>query len=137
MKKQLTIGFTLCFVLAVGLVMSGCTKQEIGGKGADPAGIYALVSVNELPVPASISHDGVALKVLSGTFTINANGTCSSKTVFVPPSGSEASREVNATFTKDGSRLTMQWEGAGITVGTIQGNTFTMDNEGMVFVYKR
>jgi len=66
-----------------------------------------------------------------------AAGTCSTKTVFVPPSGTEVAREVSATYTKDGPRLTMQWKGAGTTVGTIQGNTFTMDNEGMVLVYRK
>jgi hypothetical protein len=31
----------------------------------------------------------------------------------------------------------MQWKGVGQTIGTILGDTFTMDNEGMVFVYKK
>jgi hypothetical protein len=31
----------------------------------------------------------------------------------------------------------MQWKDAGTTTGTIEGNTFTMDNEGMVFAYKK
>ena len=31
----------------------------------------------------------------------------------------------------------MQWEGAGTTTGTAQGDNFTMDNEGMIFVYKK
>jgi hypothetical protein len=88
-------------------------------------------------VPASVSHEGVALQVRSGTFTFKADGTCSTKTTFVPPSGSEIAREVSATYTKVGSKLTMQWQGAGTTTGTIEGNTFTMDNEGMVFAYKK
>jgi hypothetical protein len=88
-------------------------------------------------VPASVSHDGTALQVRSGSFTIKTDGTCGTKTVFVPPSGSEATREVGATYTKEGSKLTMKWQGAGMTTGTIEGNTFTMENEGMVFVYKK
>jgi hypothetical protein len=31
----------------------------------------------------------------------------------------------------------MKWEGAGITTGTIDGDTFTMDNVEMVFVYRK
>ena len=31
----------------------------------------------------------------------------------------------------------MKWQGAGMTIGTVEGDTFTMDNEGMVFVYKK
>jgi hypothetical protein len=137
MKIQQNILLKLCFVLAAGLVMSACTKQESALKDADFAGGYALVSVNANPVPAKITHEGAALQVRTGSFTINADGTCSTKTVFVPPSGTEVAREVSATYTKEGSKLTMQWKGAGKTVGTIQGNTFTMDNEGMVFVYRK
>ena len=103
----------------------------------DVSGLYTLVAVNGNKVPASVSHEGVALQVRSGTFTIKADGTCGTKTTFVPPSGSEVTREVSATYTRDGSKLTIQWQGAGTTTGTIQGNTFTMDNEGMLFTYKR
>ena len=132
MKRQHTNWSFLCLGLTVLLVISACSKKEIVYSGDGPAGIYALVSVNGDDVPASVSHDGVSLRVNSGDFTINDDGTCRSKTVFVVPSGSETSREVKATYTRDGSKLTMQWEGAGITTGTIQGDTFTMDNEGMV-----
>lgn len=136
MRMRRTIS-SLCFLLAVGLVMSACKKQESGSADTDPAGVYALVSVNGSRVPTSVSHDGTTVEVRSGNFTISADGTCSSETVFVPPSGTEVTRESTATYTKDGSSLTMQWEGAGRTVGTIEGNTFTMDNEGMVFVYMK
>jgi hypothetical protein len=127
----------LCFLLSTGLVLSACKPEAKVATGSDPSGVYALVSVNGNKVPASVSHDGTSLQVRSGTFTIKADGTCSTKTVFVPPSGSEATREVSATYTKEGSKLTMQWQGAGTTTGTIEGSAFTMDNEGMVFVYRK
>ena len=137
MKRQLSIGVTLFFAIALGLAMSACKKQELVPNDTDLSGVYTLVSVNGNSVPASVSHEGVAVQVRSGTFTIKADGTCSCRTVFVPQSRVEVAREVAARYTRNGSRLTMQWEGAGITVGTIQGDTFTMDNEGMVFVYKK
>ena len=127
----------LCALLTVGLLLSACKPEAKVAKDVDPTGDYALVSVNGSTVPASISHDGTALQVRSGTFNIKADGTCSTKTVFVPPSGSEVAREVSATYTKDGDKLTMKWQGAGTTTGTIEGSTFTMDNEGMLFVYKK
>jgi hypothetical protein len=34
-------------------------------------------------------------------------------------------------------RRTCWWDGAGTTTGTVDGTTFTMDNEGMLFVYRR
>ena len=125
-------------LLAAGLLWSGCQRQTPAPPtGGDRAGVYALVSVNGRAVPSSVTHDGTALLVRSGSFTLNEDGTCSTKTVFVPPSGQETTREVSATYTQDGASLTMQWQGAGRTTGTVEGNTFTMNNEGMVFVYKK
>ena len=71
------------------------------------------------------------------SFVIGADGTCSSKVVFGPPSGSEVTREVKASYTQQGAKLTMKWEGAGTTTGTVEGDTFTMNNEGMIFAYRR
>jgi len=127
----------LCVLLTAGLLLSACKPEAKVAKDVDPTGVYTLVSVNGNAVPASVSHDGTALQVRSGTFTIKADGTCGTKTVFVPPSGQEATRDVSATYTKEGSKLTMKWQGAGMTTGTIEGNTFTMDNEGMLFAYKK
>lgn len=127
----------LAFLLTVGLLLSACTQETEVAAVADPTGVYSLVSVNGFKVPASVSHDGTALQVRSGSFTIKVDGTCGTTTVFVPPSGKEVTRDVSATYTREGSKLTMQWQGAGMTTGTIEGNTFTMDNEGMVFVYKK
>ena len=99
--------------------------------------MYTLISVDGKTMPADVSHDGVSIQVVSGEFTMDADGTCTSKTVFVPPTGAQIEREVSASYTLEGSTLTMQWQNAGMTVGTIEGDTFTMDNEGMVFVYRR
>jgi hypothetical protein len=127
----------LCFLLSAGLLLSACKPETNVATNFDPSGDYALVSVNGNPVPASVSHEGTALQVRSGTFTIKADGSCSTKTVFVPPSGQEATREVSATYIQKGAKLTMKWQGAGTTIGTVEGNTFTMNNEGMVFVYRK
>lgn len=136
MKRQHTFGISVLLFLAVG-IMSGCGGNKASSDMADPAGEYALVSVAGNDVPADVSHQGVSIKVVSGTFSINADGTCRSKTTFQPPNGDAMDREVTATYTQEGPQLTMQWEGAGTTVGTLDGDTFTMDNEGMVFVYKK
>ena len=137
MKAQVNIALKCCFAVAVVLFISACQRQQTTANTGDPAGVYNLVSVDGKTVPASVTHEGATLQVRSGAFTINADGTCSSKMIFVPPSGTEATQEVSATYTKDGSKLTMQWKGAGKTVGSIDGNTFTMENEGMVFVYRK
>ena len=132
------IALQACFLLTAGLFMSACKEEaKVATDGGDPTGVYTLVSVNGNQVPANVSHDNVTLQVKSGTFNIQTDGTCGTKTAFVPPSGSEVTREVTATYKKDGSTLNMQWKGAGTTTGTLEGDTFTMNNEGMIFVYKK
>jgi hypothetical protein len=123
-------------LLAAGLVLCACTQKAKTTRG-DAAGMYTLVAVNTLRIPATVEHEGVKLQVRAGTFTIETNGTCRSRTVFIPPSGVEVTREVRATYTQDGSKLTMRWEGAGMTTGTIEDDAFTMKNEGMVFSYHK
>ena len=49
------------------------------------------------------------------------------------PQGHEVNRVVNATYTVSGRELTMHWKGAGWTKGILKDNTFTMNNEGMIF----
>ncbi len=88
-------------------------------------------------MPCSVEHEGHAVAIKSGTFVINADGTCSSKIDFSTPSGGGSLREVKATYTQEGTKLTMRWEGAGMTTGKVEGDTFTMNNEGMLLTYRK
>jgi hypothetical protein len=90
----------------------------------DIAGSYTLVSINGTTLPFTVTHEGPGIQVTSGAFIIR-------------PSGEAQSREVSATYTRDGSKLTMQWQGAGMTSGNVEGETFTMENEGQVFLYRK
>ena len=119
------------------LSVAGCTHEAKLAVDTNICGNYVLVSVDGKNVPCNVQHEGVSLAVKSGSFVISSNGTCSSLAVFVPPNGRELSREVKATYTREGARLTMHWEGAGTTTGTAETNTFTMNNEGMVFAYRK
>jgi hypothetical protein len=119
------------------IAWAGCKQGTKVAADPGPAGIYALVSVDGKNVPCTMEHEGHKLAVKSGSFVINADGTCSSKVLFGPPSGGDVTREVKATYTRDGSKLNMQWEGAGKTTGTVEGDTFTMNNEGMIFAYRK
>ena len=86
------ISLSACLLLLV-VFLGACKQEPSGGKNPDLAGTYTLVAVNGTKVPATVSHDGVNLQVRSGSFTFKADGTCSTKTIFVPPSGTEATRE--------------------------------------------
>jgi hypothetical protein len=114
--------------------MSGAAEAN---KKGDVTGVYKLVAVNDLKVPTKIAHAGAVLEVRSGSFTIQADGKCSSKMVFVPPNGKETTLVRPATYNQQGSKLTMQWQGAGRTTGTVEGNRFRMENEDMVLVYQK
>jgi hypothetical protein len=116
---------------------AGCTQKATVAADAGPAGTYTLLSVDGKTVPCTLLHEGASPTVKSGTFVINADGTCSSKILFSLPSGGDASREVKATYTCQGTNLTMKWEGAGTTTGAVQGDSFTMNNEGMIFAYRK
>ncbi len=127
-----------CLVpLFVAAVSAGCQRNAKQTENSNPAGNYALVSVDGKQVPCTVEHEGHTITVKSGAFIINADGTCSSKSVFSGPSGGDVHREVKATYTRQGATLEMRWEGAGMTTGTVNGNTFTMNNEGMILAYKK
>lgn len=135
--SALAVPLSVGLILAVGPLVSTCASPGIADDPASWVGVYTLISVDGREVPARVVQNGVTLEVRAGTFTLAADGNCTSRTVFVPPSGGEVAREVGATYVKDGATLTMHWENAGTTVGTLEGDLFTMDNAGMVFVYRR
>jgi hypothetical protein len=123
--------------LAALLVVSipGAFAQDAGSaKSSDIAGTYTLVSVDGKTLPYT-HPEGVVIR--SGSFTIGSDGTCSSRIAFTLPNGAESSREVRATYTREGRTLTMNWEGAGTTTGTVEGSTFSMSNEGLVLAYRK
>jgi len=123
--------------LFLALVWTGCKQDPKVPADINPAGIYTLVSVDGKQVPCALTHEGTTATIKSGAFTITGDGACSSKITFSMPPQEDMSREVKAAWTREGTKLTMKWEGAGVTTGDIEGNTFTMNNEGMVLIYRK
>jgi hypothetical protein len=99
----------------------------------NPVGTYALASVDGKAVPCTLQHEGHTMTIKSGSFIIN-DRSCVSR---IALEGHDAAIEVKASLTREGSKLTMKWQSAGVTEGAIEGNTFTMNNEGMVFAYRK
>ncbi|MEI7658675.1 MAG: hypothetical protein WCK33_11480 [Phycisphaerae bacterium] len=127
--------------LLTATLVAACASRHATDEPIDAAGTYTLMTVDGKAVPATISHEDATIRVMSGSFTINAGGTCSTKTELVGPRGGQLTREVNATYTQSRTegvvKFTMRWEGFGTTVGTSDGTTFTMDNEGLLWVYRK
>lgn len=124
-------------VVVAAIFLAACQGVGGSGKREDVTGIYYLTKVDGSSVPAFVNHDGTELFVRSGVFIISADGTIFSRTHFAPPDGDETTREVYAKYRVDDSRLTMRWEGAGMTEGKVDGDTFVMDNHGMIFEYAK
>ena len=116
---------------------AGCKQPAKVVAETDSVGTYALVSVDGNKVPCTLQHEGHTLTIKSGSFIISPEGTCNSRVVFSPPSGGDTTRDVKATYTRQGSELTMKWERAGVTIGTVEGDTFTMENEGQILLYQK
>ena len=129
-------------------VIAGCagTGVEPGTSQIAPveqpddeiSGAYRLVAVNGVRVPGEILHGGGGkIRIESGSIKFRANGRVMSQTHFIPPDGNSITRKVRATYTRNGSRLLMQWENAGTTRGSIDDDVFVMNNKGMILVYSR
>lgn len=128
----------LALGLLAGLLLGTLARgQETNPPALQPAGVYALVSVDGKTVPGTINHEGTAMDVQSGRFTITTNGQCFCHMVISVGDRKNMVCDTRATYTLKGVELTMQWQGAGQTTGVIAGRTFTMGNEGMAFVYRK
>lgn len=114
----------------------GCAWQT-RNTGLDPVGTYKLIRVDDRDVPCPVQHGGQSLIVESGVFVFESAGAGRSRIGFVGPGGGKVRREVRATYRCRGATLKMKWKGAGMTTGTLDGDTFTMNNEGMKFFYRR
>ena len=119
------------------LLLTGCQHETRTTAPINPAGVYTLISVDGKAVPCSLTHEGTTMTVKSGTFTINGDGTCRSLSTFAVPPHPDVHRAVTATYTQQGAELTMRWERAGVTKGQVNGDQFTMNNEGMIFSYRK
>lgn len=139
--RFIALGLLAGVVLA--LCLAGCKRPTpndghlSAGTADSMAGEYALVSVDGKTVPCVVTHEGADLTVKSGRFTINTNGTCRSLCVFSVAGHPDIERAVAATYTVSGTQLTMRWQGAGTTTGNVEGANFTMNNEGMIFAYRK
>ena len=112
--------------------------QTTDRPAVNPAGEYQLASVDGKSLPCTIDHGGTPMIIQSGRFTITTtNHQCLSVMTVSVGDRKDIRIETRATYTLDGSDLTMKWQNAGTTRGRVAGQTFTMTNEGRAFVFKK
>ena len=124
------------------LAALGCGDDESPTAAeADPVGVYALLSVHGTPLPATVESDGSTFEVLSGQFSIAANGTCNATISVRPVGGGDTEAMGNTcTWTRSGSQLQVTWTNGGTDSGTLQGDRLTLtpaDLGGLTLVFER
>jgi len=137
MRSILTIPARIFLLVACLTGFTGCGGRPAGNLDPAIAGEYKLLSVNRRPVPVSVRKEGEVVQVLSGSLHLRTDGTCRSRLVLAPGAGLQVNREVRATCSFDGSRLTLQWEEGGSAGGSIRGDTITLNNEGLILYYRK
>lgn len=123
-------------LLGLGVFVSGC-RQGGESKAADASGTYTLSTIDGDKLPCKPAHEGGAPEVKSGAITLNPDGTFTSIMSYGLPDGKTASRDFSGTYTCERNSFTLQWKGAGTTTAELQGDTFTMNNEGMLLAYRK
>jgi hypothetical protein len=125
-------------LLFIGLFLPACRQgTTVVSTNPEPAGTYALVSINGNKLPYTPPHEGGAPEVQSSAMTLKADGTFTSTVTYGMPGGKSSSHDFSGTFTCEDTRLTLRWNGAGLTILKLEGNSFTMDNEGILFTYRK
>jgi len=87
-KLLILLACKLLIVTASGCAttVNNATPVDTGAiqqNSTDISGSYNLIAVNGAAIPATVTHGNAQIKVHSGSFTIRADGSCTSKSV--PP----------------------------------------------------
>ncbi len=139
MLYSIRVGITFTTIVLAGIAL-GCktTGEEPAEADTDFTGTYNLVSIEGNPIPYAPMHLGRRQpQVVAGSITLHHGGTFASTMEYANDAGKTMSRAFAGTYTMDGAEFILSWTGAGRTTATIEENTFTMNNEGMLFVYEK
>jgi hypothetical protein len=121
------------------------TITQTGANGlAAVASTYTLVAIDghTLPYARSYSKGPVPspTQVLSGTLSVQANGTFAMSTKYRAVER-QVERVFDGQFTgacaPDGNGFRLYWDGGGETALNVRGDTATVDNDGVLFRYLR
>lgn len=131
----------LIAVLALLLLpLSACGGDSTGPDNSF-AGSYELRSIGGSPLPFTVIQVGAdRLEVVSGTLTINEDGTFSDRATFrITESGNVTTEQeaVAGTYTRNNNAFTFSDTDGDVYSGSLQGNTMTVTVEGLILVYQK
>ncbi len=125
---------TLLPVFFLLLTLPACSSID---KSGDITGTYELATIDGNPVPYTPPHQGGAPEILSSTLVLQADGTFRMSMTYRTTPGNSTTREFTGTYTLTENTLRFDWEGAGVTPGTLNGSVVTINNEGLLFAYEK
>ncbi len=134
LDEEIAIKRLLLVSLVLGLWLPACNQAS---EPSELTGAYRLVNIDGHELPYTPSHEGGAPQVVASTLTLNADGTFRMSMSYGTTPGNSISRDFSGTYTSEGAVLNMLWKGAGKTTATFQGNTLTLNNEGILFAYQK
>jgi hypothetical protein len=105
------------------------------------AGTYGLAAIGEHALPYSSQPKDVGLvptQVVSGTLTLEANGTFALSTTY-RTLDDQGERRFDGQFSgacaRDGDAYRLFWDGGGETAVKANGDTLTVDRDGVAYRY--
>ena len=124
-------------VLAVACGKDSSTQPTM----ASVAGSWVLTSVNGASLPAVISQTGTAkVEMVSNVVTAMAAGAYTDVyqvRTTINGQSTTTTTTVTGTFSVSGTSVTLHSSTGGSSAGTIAGNTFTMNQDGLVLVFTK
>src|SRR5215831_10394086 len=105
------------------------------------AGTYGLVTIDEHALPYVPREPGAELappQVMSGTLTLNINGTFTVSTSYraLDPQGERRfDGQFNGACARDGDAYRLFWDGGGESALKVAGDTLIIDRDGLLFRY--
>ena len=141
----------LVLLASLAVIASDTTAQSPSRAGTSLgspsfAGAYMLVAIEGHPLPYAPNHPDRPANaptmpdVLASTLLVRPNGSFIMAMAYRnTTAGVERFRATpfSGTTASDGAGFLARWDGAGITPLTLAGDTLTMDNEGIRFVYRK
>lgn len=122
---------TLAFVCA-------CAGDPASPNTGAEFGTYSLMALDDRPVPTSIPEAGGQVEVLSSTLILSAGRKLRMTTTFRPSAGATPiSNELTGSYTLHGNAFTFTYSSGGRNAGTLDGDTIRMQNEGVVWLFRK
>ena len=137
MKKVRSVGLALASLA----ILSSCTALDSIASGSRVRGTYELWTVNGSSVPAVVYQEpGYRLEVLSAAFTLEDDGSYSEAGIVREMiNGQTQTRSSSSYGYYDyyNGELTFDENSGRRYYGTVDGNTLTIDDQGVRMTYRR